>query len=178
PYTTLFRSRRLGAKKRCDRLEIELAFIAGHGFVSGKCRHPEDHAQRQAESHDCGCELHRLASFRDAGFDIRCTAATARQTTKMGRLPQPETPAATGGPASPTAWSWEARLSGGNPEATLLWAQHDVNSGAADGRLHAFLDRYQVDRHAAFVAHRHVALPSCSGGAWVCLLMEAGFVPG
>src|SRR4029434_7673950 len=91
PYTTLFRSRRLGAKKRCDRLQIELAFIAGHGFVSGKCWQPEDHAQRQAESHDCGCELHRLASFRGAGFDIRCTAAPAIQTTKMGRLPQLET---------------------------------------------------------------------------------------
>src|SRR5262245_38935222 len=65
--------------------------------------------------------------------------------------------------ASQTAWLWEARLPGGNSEAALLWLQLDFNSSAADGRLYAFLDGYQVEGHAAFVAHCHASLPSSNG---------------
>src|SRR4051812_26429275 len=42
----------------------------------------------------------------------------------------------------------------------LLWLQLDLNSCATYGCLYTFLDRCQVDGHAAFVAHGHPSLPS------------------
>ena len=56
-----------------------------------------------------------------------------------------------------------SRHRGGNSEVALLWLQLDFNPGATDGRLHAFLDGYQVDSHAVFVAHGHASLPATNG---------------
>src|SRR5215831_3104341 len=78
--------------------------------------------------------------------------------------------------ASHTAWLWEARRPGDNSEAALLWLQLDFNSSAADGRLHAFLDGYQVDGHAAFVAHCHAALPSRQGKTKLARGVQTGKV--